>query len=281
MTLNYRPLSRVWGDAARYLVSPPQGVRLPWWPRFSDMVGGLRPHELTLLCAPTGAGKTQLLANLSAQLLGMDIPHFVAPVETGDTDFALRLLSVIQKRDYNIGEAVPEHEVKAISKSLEPLLEREVYIASYDNRVEIEEMTAMLKWMHSEHGCQVALLDNLNFFLKVVSAQQERAEMDAAVHEFVMLAKAIPMHILLIVHPKKTEGGRVESEFDIKGSSTAVQEASNVLLFNRPKQEDVDADAHYPTDRELVFRKIRKRGVNVGKPIWFQFTEGRYQELKR
>jgi twinkle protein len=281
MSLNYRSLAEVWTDAAQYLQNPPKGVSLPWWPSFTECLGGMRPHELTLLCAPTGAGKTQLLANLSAQFLGMNVPHFVAPVETGDTDFALRLLSVIEKRDYNTGDPIPAERVARITEAMTPFLGRGVYIASYDNRVEIQEMVNLLTYMHSEHGCQVALLDNLNFFLKVVSAQQERAEMDAAVHEFVMLAKKLPIHILLIVHPKKTDGGRVESEFDIKGSSTAVQEASNVLLFNRPKQEDVSNERAYPSDRELVFKKIRKRGMNVGRPIWFAFREGRYQELKR
>lgn len=279
--LNYRSGSEVWKDTTRLLISPPRGLACPWWPKFNEYLGGLREHEITLLCAPTGAGKTQLLANLSVQLLAQSIPHFVAPVETGDTDFLARVASVLTAKDLNNGEAVDPAVVEGVSRGLlgDGVLEH-VFISTHDNRVEIEEMLNLLKYMHQEHGTRVALLDNLNFFLKITSAQMERAEMDNAIHEFVMLVKKLPMHVILIVHPKKTEAGRVESEFDIKGSSTAVQEASNVCLFNRPKREDVEAGRAMPTDREMVFRKIRKRGVHVGKVIHFGFRGGRYEELK-
>jgi hypothetical protein len=145
--------------------------------------------------------------------------------------------------------------------------------------VKVEEMVNLLKFMHQENGCKVALLDNLNFFLDVVSSQMEKAEMDSAIHEFVMLVKKIPMHIILVVHPKKTENGRVLSEFDIKGSSTAVQECANVCLFNRPEAKDVEGGRVLFSDRELLFRKIRKRGMNVGRPVWLAFNNGRYQEI--
>src|SRR3954453_723011 len=102
---NYQNIGQVWEKATKELENPPKGISLPWWPEFTNFTGGLRPNELTLLCAPTGAGKTQLLANLSAQLALQNESHFVAPVETGNIDFVVRVLSALEKFDLNTGES--------------------------------------------------------------------------------------------------------------------------------------------------------------------------------
>lgn len=278
--LKYRSAGDVWLESVKEILDPPKGVALNWWPKFTAYTGGLMPKQASLLCAPTGAGKTQLLACISAQLLEQGVPHFVAPVETGDVDYMARVASAIASHDMNSGEHVPKYALdKATNRLADYLKKTKMTIATYDNRVSIEEMTTMLKYQHHAYGIKVALLDNLNFFLNVVSSQMEKAEMDSAIHEIVMLAKNMPFHIVLIVHPRKTDKGRVESEFDIKGSSTAVQEASNVILFNRPLQTDIDNKDRKFTDRELVFRKLRKRGYNVGLPVWFAYDNGRLGEL--
>ena len=235
---------------------------------------------MTLLCAPTGAGKTSFLASIGAQLIMAGVDHFVAPVETGSMDFAVRTVSALVGQELNHADKVPAETVRTVLVKLKQFKATgRGHISNYDNRVDIDEMIAMLKYQYETNKIKVAILDNLNFFLKVTSAHMEKAEMDSAVHEFVMAAKKLPIHIVLVVHPRKTDGGRVESEFDIKGSSTAVQEASNVILFNRAKREDLEKGLRSPNQRELVFKKLRRRGMFVDRPIWFEYTNGRYREV--
>jgi hypothetical protein len=83
----------------------------------------------------------------------------------------------------------------------------------------------------------------------------------------------------MIMHPKKTEHGRVESEFDIKGSSTAVQEAHNVFLFNRPGADLLEQEIAKPFDREIKIAKMRRRGRAVGARVILKSVQGvAYQE---
>jgi hypothetical protein len=165
---------------------------------------------------------------------------------------------------------------RAFVRGANKLLTAPLFVSNYDNRVSIEEIIEVLKIMNSR-GVKVALLDNLNFFLEVANANDERAVLDYTVHELVMFTKRTTLHVILICHPRKTDGGRVISEFDIKGSSLSVQESSNVILFNRPTKEDLDRNKTN-NHRELCFKKSRRRGNYVNCPIWYCFKNGRYEE---
>ncbi len=199
--LNYRNANEVWVDTAKHLANPPRGIRFAQWPTFSEYTGGMRPGELTLLCAPTGAGKTQLLSCMSFQLCAQRIPHFVAPVETGDVDFLARIASIndelIRHRiELNNGDAIDPEVVNMLGDYFKTTRYLDyLFLATHDNRVEVHEIINQLKFVHQEHGCQVALLDNLNFFLPISSAAEERSEMDRALHEFVMLVKKLPRRV--------------------------------------------------------------------------------------
>lgn len=279
---NTKTLLELFEPMVEDCINPVPGIPLTWWAKTNAFAGGLRPHELTVLCAPTGAGKTELLASLAAQVALQDIPIFAAPVETGSLDFAKRLIGQLTHTDINSGDPVPIEAMERLTAQVLPFVKRsgqKVFISTYDNRVDVGEMVNLLEWHASTNGVKVAILDNLNFFLNVTRAQNALIEMDIAVHEFVMAVKRIPIHVILVMHPRKTDGGRVESEFDIKGSSTAVQEAANIMLFNRPKTEDVESGKRHWFDREMVFKKIRKRGRHVNKPVWFTFEGNQYQEL--
>lgn len=277
--MQYSSIGKLYERAMKELRDPPRGATLPWFPKVTEYMGGLRPHEVTLLCAPTGTGKTELLATIAAQLTLSRVPTFAAPVETGDVDFTSRTISTISKKGVNHGLAVAPMVLEGIEREHgQQIRELPLYIAHYDNRVAIEEMKTVLEAAHRMDGVRVALLDNLNFFLEVKKAQDMIIEMDNAVHELVMFAKRIPMHTILVVHPKKTDGARVTSEFDIKGSSTAVQECANIMLFNRASPEQLE-QGHLENHRELVFKKIRKRGWYCNRPIWLSYENGHYAEV--
>ena len=263
------------------ILMPAESVRLHEFPQFSDLTGGFRPKEFTILCGSTGTGKTTLLANWSDALITQEIPHFVASVETGRHDFVRRIISARIGRDWNTGDAVPISEIKAVLNELEiaRLQRSRLYLSLYENRFTVEQLIHDIQYMVETHGIKVAFIDNLNFFMEVTSANQAVVEMDRVIHELIIFCKKSPVHIVMVMHPKKTNDGRVESEFDIKGSSTAVQEAQNVILFNRPKEEFVEQGIATWGDREILISKMRRRGTAVGTRMILQGIDGvKYRE---
>jgi replicative DNA helicase len=263
------------------LVNPPIGVPLYTWQNFSDALGGLRPGEFSLLCAPSGVGKTHFIAAMSIQLCLAKRPHFVAPVETGDTDFIARQWSVLSKTNLNSGDPQNELFLNRVLKETKPVFELTTQnIASYRDKVPLKEMTDMIRYQRERYNIEVALLDNLDFFMHVSDERQKNQEMDKAIHVLRILAEEIGVHIFLIVHPKKAgKGGRVESEEDIRGSSSAYQWASNVFLYNPPKEEELKDNARTPFHRELMIRKCRKRGWLRGVSFWFVYEDGELREV--
>jgi twinkle protein len=269
-------------EAMRELARPYPAFTLPDWEQFNKAVGGFRMREFSILCGSTGAGKTTFLANISAQLLKGGIKHFVMSVETGHTDFMKRILSVLEGHDVNTGEAVhPDRLAKITARHLPLLQSGAIEFSLYDNRVPVEQLLYDLRYMHDVHGCKIAMIDNLNFFMEVTRAADQVIEMDRVIHELIIFCKQVDMHVIMVMHPKKPQGSRdtrVESEYEIKGSSTAVQEAHNVFLFNRPKREDLDSQARSPYERDLTIAKMRRRGHFAGHTLVFESQGTRYNE---
>lgn len=281
---NFLKMSDVFLMAIEELRKPYPSDLLPDWSVWNGVTGGFRPREYTILCGATGRGKTTFLANISAQLLKAKVKHFVMSVETGHTDYMKRCISVLEGRDVNTGDAVPLDDlVKLSHKYLSLIAEDNIEFSLYENRVPVHQLMDDLKTM-ADRGCKIALIDNLNFFMEPTTAANSNLEMDRVTHELVILCKSIDMHILMVMHPKKTDDTQVRSEFDIKGSSTAVQEAHNILLFNEPSEEQIGT--RLPNGvilnrghRLLLINKMRRRGGFRQKTIIFENHGTRYQEV--
>lgn len=269
----------LYSKANEELLLPIPATPVTLFPSLNSTIGGLRPREFSILCGATGSGKTTLMANLSHSLILDDIPHFVASVETGPTDFIKRVMSSMGGKDWNHGDSVALGDLRAFNGVFGPRLRKgNLNLSLYEDRFSVEQLCSDITWMVTHKKIKVAIIDNLNFFMEITSASNQVIEMDRVVHSLIILCKQIDVHVVMIMHPRKTDGTRVESEFDIKGSSTAVQEAHNIFLWNRPSKEMMD-EGFSKTSRELKIAKLRRRGRAIGVKILFTTNNGvSYQE---
>lgn len=286
MSLPIAKTINVLDQATVEIITPPLGALVDGWNDFNTMTGGLRPKEFSIFCGPTGAGKSLWLANLCAKLIQSNQKVFVAPIEIGEVDFTKMVLSVLAGYDFISGEPATE-EAKAklhwTLRTYQEQITKNMIVTTYSSRVDIDEFIDLMKFVNDTHQANIMIVDNLNFMLKPARGGDQTIEMDETVHKFVQSVKVTPMHIFLVMHPRKTVDGKIVSEFDIKGSSTAVQEATNILLMNRLTQEEQEKYNLTAYDREFVFKKLRKRGKYVNQYFYMRNEDGkgRYTEVKR
>lgn len=243
------------------------GYQMPGFERLTRATGGLRPNGFTVICGPTGTGKTTLLANLWIQFTSDGKILFTAPVENGKEDFMDMLVSIVSRKSRL---DLTSHDWEEVRQKYLPTFfsNRQNVFSNHESRVSHLDLLTDIYYNHLTKGTQIALCDNWQFMSDFSDDRNAMAKSDKALHECVVFTKHVPVHIFMVMHPKKTEGGRVESEFDIKGSSTAVQEAHNVWLFNRLKNEK-DAPPLTVADfcREISVAKARYNGRSVGSKI--------------
>lgn len=276
-----RSLGDLYHETLEELLTPYPSVELPGWSKLNQLIGGFRMREFTILCGGTGAGKTTLLANWAKSLLLAGKRSFVMSVETGHTDFVKRTMSAFFGKDLNRGNAIDPDTLRIFHEQHGNHFTQDgLFLSLYDNRINHIKVLKDILWHKEKKKCDIVFIDNLNFLLEVVSQNRQIEIMDKVVHDLIMFTKRHDVHIVMVMHPKKNETQRVESEFDIKGSSTAVQEAHNVLLFNRPRLKDIQNETRGLYTRELMVRKLRRRGEAVGKSLWLKYGGASYQEME-
>jgi twinkle protein len=271
---NVTSLGERFSGAMQALANLKPGAQISGWGKTNQILLGVREHEFTILCGPTGSGKTMFLANLAKKLATSGTKVFVAPVETGADDFIHKIFGIAAGKEFGAGATPTDKEIATVvERDKDLFLTSRIVLAGYESRVSHKQLMCDIFHAYKHHGSKVFLIDNLNFMMDIVAGKDQISEMDRVVHDLVVFCKLLPIHILMVMHPKKTDGGRVESEFDIKGSSTAVQECSNVILWNRlpaGKTLPLDLQDYATFMREMKFCKIRKNGKFVGQQILFK-----------
>jgi archaellum biogenesis ATPase FlaH len=239
-------------------------LNLAQWSQFDFALGGLRMNEFTILCGPSGYGKTTFLANLAMNFIAQRINTFIASVEIGKAEMLKKMVSSLANVSFSkLAETgIPQTMKQNFFYSHDHLF------TNYESRVNHRHLLYDLYFAHINHGTKIAIIDNMNYILDPSGDKDQIAKMDKVIHEWVVAVKHLPIHVFMVMHPRKTDDGRVDNMYDIKGSSTAIQEAQNVLLFNALADSSTEPfQVRRELCRELSIAKCRYNGKSRGAKI--------------
>ena len=229
------------------------------WDSFDDLLGGLRPNELTILTGETASGKTTLAANLGFQLTKENHPVLIA-------SFEMKPLAILKKMiQMEAGYPFFELSKRQVESSLKAISERPIYFIDVYGEIGIKELKDSIYYAKRRHGIEFVILDHLHFFLRY-SGDQERQAIDQALRDIKSWAMDLDIHIILIVHPTKlTYDNKVVHLNDLKGSSGLKQIPDNVLSIWRSRDGN---DLKNPQNEIVLYiLKARDDSGDEGKVI--------------
>lgn len=263
----YEDMPDVFKSASSRASTRKPGVMMPNHKLLSEACNGIRENGFTIICGPSGKGKTTFLANLWVSFHALGLPIFAAPVENGKEDFMDILVSIVSGK--NRGALTPADWEEIRSKFYNSYFsDRRHVFSNAESRLSHLDMLTDIYHAHLTKGTKIALCDNWQFMQDYSDDRNAMAKSDKALHECVVFTKHVPLHLFMVMHPNKEGMAMVENESQIKGSSTSVQEAHNIWLFNPLTDKEEGPPMHFhEMCRSVKVAKSRYNGRSTGIKI--------------
>lgn len=279
----FRPdgLLRVSDIIERALQPPQVGYPFPW-ERLTELTFGRQPGRVYAWGAGTGAGKTDVLMQVTAHAMrssGERIALFM--FENDPAEVARYVAAKLDGKLYNApgSEGWTPEELRA---SLQSLADDDRLII-YDNfgTCDWDEVRNHIRYLAKSWEATSVVLDTITAF--TARADDERRAVEKLMADIAMLAKELHIVIDVVSHlstpdgKPHEEGGRVMIRH-FKGSRSIGYWSHVIFGLERNQQADDPDERRTATLRVL---KCRPRGSSVGQRISIQYNPetGLYQEL--
>ncbi len=224
--------SAVRNEIDRYLKET--RIHLRTLPRFSRILNGLRPGELTVFTGPTGCGKTTVLSQISLDYCLQGLTVLWGSFEIRNSRLAQVMLQQIAMRPLIDEENVLD--MKAYNDASSRLNDIEMH---YMNLFGSHGLSTILDSMElsMKRGPKpdLIILDNLQFMLSGQSSSSldKWDLMDRAISSIRAFCNTHDVHVMLVVHPRKEVDDTPLCLASVSGTAKATQEADNVIILQK------------------------------------------------
>lgn len=249
-----------------------KGIEIePWW-KFTELFGGFRPGEITLITAHTGMGKTAFAINTALYLVESGKKVLYLSLEDGPLKIMHRIAKmIIGKKPEN---PLSEENKKSLISGMDHFGDKLTFLSSEETPT-AEKISEFIVMMYVMQKIDFVVLDHLDCVLPGDSNKYS----EATAQRFMMrdlhhLVGVLGISMLAIQHPQKLSdrGGSKEkhrgdywiTSDEIKGSAGFIQFSDNVFIFRRPST----MPQNYT---QMKFDKIRSAdySASLGKKMNF------------
>lgn len=247
------------------------------WKCIDYYLQGIRPGELTVVTADTGAGKTTFCTQLMVNCAMQGVPVWINSWEMKPQTTMRKLASIILRRPMKMCD-FSDHENEQFD---EWAYRYKVYINPNTIGIDIDGLAKQLVTAKSL-GIEVVMLDHLDYLVNSKKDKLHEA-IDETVKRLHELAFALSMHFVLICHPRQSSGSGDEvGMHSLKGSSSIKQYADNIIILHRCARTDTTSD---PNKVKVRISKNRMFGIEgitylFYEPLWDGYEEFKQESFK-
>ena len=234
------------------------------------ITGGIKPHEMLLVGARPGIGKTSyLLTILQQKCFNESIPTLLFSLEMGKEQIIDRLLSSY----YNIPQwkirqrKLQDWERETIKQNRDGFLDFPLRI--YDNTdIDANQMSLIIRKSVAEHNTKIVIIDYIQLIngqKKYASSHINRQEEISYISRTLKNANLNNDIIIIVASQLNRNIERIENKrpqlSDLRDSGSLEQDADHVHLLYRPKKEVEEPEQEYienqPLETEVIVAKNR------------------------
>jgi len=244
--------------------------------QFDRIFGGFGYNQSTVICAPSGVGKTTVVCNLIRGLLSVGHKTAIWSGELNNSMLKTWLYAAIAG-EKALGQIKNPYRQGAFIPFVKPEYEEKIDEA-VDNRLFIYDgsnndgfsMLRHFEVLHKRHGVQFFFIDNLTI-LSMAKNSDKYAGEDEFAKSLASFVKNNRVHVFTIAHPVKeninndpnyiTKNGTIKpvekyNQYSVSGSKSIVNLAQNILFMQK-------ANDHYKEWFKQVFRNQLGNGPEL------------------
>lgn len=210
------------------------------WHGLDDLLGGIRPGELTILTGHTGSGKSAFAANLVIQAAQQGTPAMLASLELSTQDVLWRIIQRLVGK-YPWAHSAADAHMAMTEDDLDSALDQmgglPLHLLRRFGALDIGEYISCIEYTTRRFGAKLHVLDHLHF-ATVGAGENERHVLTDAVYRLKMAARDLKTSIWAVAHPSRMARGKMDPDItDLHGAASLEQIADNVVTIARLETE--------------------------------------------
>jgi replicative DNA helicase len=212
------------------------------YPDLDDVLGGLRPGEMTVVAAAPGTGKTTLAVNIADHVAGtLGLPVLISSLEMREEQLTLRRIAAAAGVGLHrlVRHQLDDGDWDKIRPVHTKLTGSRLYVDDTPGASLAQHRGRLLEMRRQGHPAALAVIDHIGLLAppKAESRQQEVAELARSAK---ILCRELEVPLILVSPVNRGPAGRPDRKprlSDLRESGAIEGHADNVLLLHREEGE--------------------------------------------